>query len=428
ADGGAARRAPPAGGVAARRGAGGRADAPREPAPRHPPLLARRAEAGAAPGAAAGGAPDERVGVAAGRPQLHRDRHARLGHRVHRGVPDAAVRRARPRGTRPRDRGRHRHGTPRARGGEPRPRRADALAESPAGPGIRPGPRRPRPRARAAHPAADPAAGQAQGPGDRRPPRRQARRPGAAAHRGRGERRQDAGRHAPHGPPPPAHPRRGGPRLAAPPEPDAAARTPPAALPPDRREAGADEDRLTPRPADHPRRADHRATGLSRAGVDPARPTAEPPSVPEPRPRHRGRPGGPGRQRGRKVFATFRKASFSSGAPIETRAPSPANGRTLTPCASHAAENSIVRSPRRSHTKLASVGGTVQPSARRAPRTRSRSFTVPSTRSSSSSVAASDATPAACATEFTLNGRNVLRIASATTGCATRYPMRRPAS
>ncbi len=50
------------------------------------------------------------------------------------------------------------------------------------------------------------------------------------------------------------------------------------------------------------------------------------------------------------------------------RAPSPANGRTAIPAASHTEANCVVWSPRRSQTKFASVSGTVQPSARRAAR------------------------------------------------------------
>src|ERR1700685_3831786 len=74
-----------------------------------------------------------------------------------------------------------------------------------------------------------------------------------------------------------------------------------------------------------------------------------------------------------------------------TLAPSVPNGRTAIPAAAQAAAKPGVYSPSRSQTKLASVGGTVQPSAISASRTRVRSLTVNSTRASSSSSAASDA-------------------------------------
>ena len=118
---------------------------------------------------------------------------------------------------------------------------------------------------------------------------------------------------------------------------------------------------------------------------------------------------------------------MASGVPRETRAPSPAKGRTAIPCCSHASANAVVCSPSRSQTKFASVGGTAQPSASSASRTRARSFTVFSTRSSSSGSAASEATAAAWATELTVNGSMVLRTASATGGCPIRKPTRSPA-
>ena len=75
----------------------------------------------------------------------------------------------------------------------------------------------------------------------------------------------------------------------------------------------------------------------------------------------------------------------------------------------------------------ASVGGTTQPSAISASRTRVRSLTVRSTRSNSSSSAASEATAAACAMLFTLNGSMTVRTAAATGSCAIMKPVRRPA-
>src|SRR5690606_10618106 len=87
----------------------------------------------------------------------------------------------------------------------------------------------------------------------------------------------------------------------------------------------------------------------------------------------RGRPGRGARHRG-KDRAAARKASFASGSPIETRTPSPANGRTATPYPAQCSANAVVRSPRRSQTKFASVGGTVHPSAISASRTRDRSL------------------------------------------------------
>ncbi len=97
------------------------------------------------------------------------------------------------------------------------------------------------------------------------------------------------------------------------------------------------------------------------------------------------------------------------------------------PSSKQAAAKSAVCSPSRTQTKLASVRGTAQPSASRASRTLVRSFTVSSTRSNSSSSAASDATAAACARLFTLNGSMVARTAAATGSWATRNPVRRPA-
>src|SRR5712691_2625036 len=55
-------------------------------------------------------------------------------------------------------------------------------------------------------------------------------------------------------------------------------------------------------------------------------------------------------------WATARKASLASGVPTETRAPSPAKGRTAIPASSQACANAVVCSPRRSQTKFASVG------------------------------------------------------------------------
>ena len=65
------------------------------------------------------------------------------------------------------------------------------------------------------------------------------------------------------------------------------------------------------------------------------------------------------RQNYRRYFsAAVRKASFSSGVPMVTRTPSPANARTITPAASQAAANSVARSRSGSQTKFACVGGT----------------------------------------------------------------------
>jgi hypothetical protein len=87
----------------------------------------------------------------------------------------------------------------------------------------------------------------------------------------------------------------------------------------------------------------------------------------------------------------------------------------------------MLSGPSRSQTKLASVGGTVQPWATSSSRTRDRSLTTWSTRSSSSASAASEATAAAWASAFTENGSMVLRTASATGSCPIRNPTRSPA-
>ena len=50
--------------------------------------------------------------------------------------------------------------------------------------------------------------------------------------------------------------------------------------------------------------------------------------------------------------ATETSRSLASGSPMETRAPSPANGRTTMPASSAAAANSAVRSPSSNQTKL----------------------------------------------------------------------------
>jgi MFS family permease len=54
----------------------------------------------------------------------------------------------------------------------------------------------------------------------------------------------------------------------------------------------------------------------------------------------------------RKAAATDTSRSLASTSPMETRAPSPANGRTTMPASSAAAANSAVRSPSANHTKL----------------------------------------------------------------------------
>ncbi len=54
----------------------------------------------------------------------------------------------------------------------------------------------------------------------------------------------------------------------------------------------------------------------------------------------------------RKAAATETSRSLASGSPMETRAPSPANGRTTMPASSAAAAKSAVRSPSANHTKL----------------------------------------------------------------------------
>src|SRR5207237_851672 len=84
-----------------------------------------------------------------------------------------------------------------------------------------------------------------------------------------------------------------------------------------------------------------------------------------------------------QVRAVARQESLASRTPRLTRAPSPANGRTAMPASKQAAAKSMVCSPSRTQTKLASVRGTVQPSAIRASRTLVRSSTVSSTRSNS---------------------------------------------
>jgi MFS family permease len=53
-----------------------------------------------------------------------------------------------------------------------------------------------------------------------------------------------------------------------------------------------------------------------------------------------------------KPAATETSRSLASGSPMETRAPSPANGRTTMPASSAAAANAVVRSPSSNHTKL----------------------------------------------------------------------------
>ena len=128
-----------------------------------------------------------------------------------------------------------------------------------------------------------------------------------------------------------------------------------------------------------------------------------------------------------KARATARRASLASGSPMLTRAPSAANGRTAMPTSAQAAAKAGVCSPSRSQTKLASVGGTVQPSAISASRTRVRSLTVSSTRSSSSASAAREAMAAAWASRLTVNGSMVARTAAATGSCAIMNPVRSPA-
>src|ERR1039458_6435123 len=67
--------------------------------------------------------------------------------------------------------------------------------------------------------------------------------------------------------------------------------------------------------------------------------------------------------------AMARKASLASASPMLIRAPSAANGRTAMPSASQAAANSAGEQGSTHQTKLASVGGMVQPSATKASRT-----------------------------------------------------------
>jgi hypothetical protein len=108
-------------------------------------------------------------------------------------------------------------------------------------------------------------------------------------------------------------------------------------------------------------------------------------------------------------------------------APSAPNGRTAMPVSAQAAAKAGVCSPSRSQTKLASLGGTAQPSASSASRTRVRSFTVSSTRSRSSASAAREAIAAAWASRLTVNGSMVARAAAATGSCAIMNPVRSPA-
>ena len=110
------------------------------------------------------------------------------------------------------------------------------------------------------------------------------------------------------------------------------------------------------------------------------------------------------------------------------RTPSVPYWRRVSPASWAAAAKSPERSPRANQTKLACVSGMNQPWPRSASTTRVRSATRASTRSFSSSKALREATAAAWAIEFTPNGVAVLRRAAATGGCATAYPIRRPAS
>src|ERR1022692_13360 len=130
----------------------------------------------------------------------------------------------------------------------------------------------------------------------------------------------------------------------------------------------------------------------------------------------------------RYAAAVSRNTSLAAGSPTEILAPSPANGRMLSPARSQASAKSIVAAPSRSQTKFASVGGTVQPIPSSSRRTRSRSQMTWSTRAVRSGSAASEATAAACASAFTEKVSMVLRAASATGSCPIRYPTRRPAS
>ena len=110
-----------------------------------------------------------------------------------------------------------------------------------------------------------------------------------------------------------------------------------------------------------------------------------------------------------------------------TRTPSSPYCRTMSPAASHASANAVESDPSGNHTKFASESGSFQPWSWSARTTRSRSATIDSTRSFSSSKASSEATAATWASELTPNGVAVLRIAAATSGCATAKPTRSPA-
>ena len=143
------------------------------------------------------------------------------------------------------------------------------------------------------------------------------------------------------------------------------------------------------------------------------------------------------RRRGSSPFSPFPertppargRLSFAAGRwPIETRAPSPANGRTEIPAASHAWAKAVVSSPSRSQTKLASLSGTAQPSASSAAPGRGP---APSRRPPPARTAwfwrRNEATAAAWATEFTVKGSIVFRTASATGSWPMTKPTRRPA-
>src|SRR5690606_24335674 len=128
-----------------------------------------------------------------------------------------------------------------------------------------------------------------------------------------------------------------------------------------------------------------------------------------------------------KSSAKARKASFSSGVPMVTRTPSPANGRTITPPSAQAVANAVERSPSGSQMKLACESGTSGTSLRTASVTRCRSAITRSQRRRISAVAASAASAAAWAGALVENGVTTFRTASATSGWAIRNPTRSPA-
>src|SRR5699024_2648864 len=128
-----------------------------------------------------------------------------------------------------------------------------------------------------------------------------------------------------------------------------------------------------------------------------------------------------------KPCAAARKRSFSAGAPIDTRTPSPAKQRTITRCSRQCASKAAASPPRGSHTKLACDSGTAYPIPMSASRTRERSATTVSVRARSSSPASRHAIAADWASELTENGRTILAVGTTRSVGPTMYPTRTPA-